>query len=46
MGHSLGLTIIAEGIETREQEAYLREAGCEIGQGFYYARPALLGALH
>ncbi|MCG5548516.1 EAL domain-containing protein [Halorhodospira halochloris] len=45
LGQSLGLTVVAEGIETREQEAYLREAGCARGQGFYYARPAPLDAL-
>jgi diguanylate cyclase (GGDEF)-like protein/PAS domain S-box-containing protein len=39
MGHALNLTVIAEGIETHEQAATLRQLGCELGQGFLYARP-------
>ena len=38
--HALGLTAIAEGIETAEQLAVLRELGCDLGQGFHFARPA------
>jgi diguanylate cyclase (GGDEF)-like protein/PAS domain S-box-containing protein len=37
---SLGLTAIAEGVETLEQVRLLRELGCSVGQGFYFARPA------
>lgn len=36
----LGLTAVAEGIETPEQLAELRELGCSHGQGFLFARPA------
>jgi diguanylate cyclase (GGDEF)-like protein/PAS domain S-box-containing protein len=36
---SLGLTAIAEGVETSEQAGLLRESGCPVGQGFYFARP-------
>jgi len=36
----LGLTTVAEGIETPEQLAELRELGCSHGQGFLFARPA------
>jgi EAL domain-containing protein (putative c-di-GMP-specific phosphodiesterase class I) len=39
MGHSLGLDVLAEGIETKEQENHLRMLGCDAGQGFQYARP-------
>lgn len=35
----LNTPVIAEGIETPEQAARLREAGCEMGQGYYLARP-------
>jgi diguanylate cyclase (GGDEF)-like protein len=40
LGHALGLTAIAEGIETVEQLAVLREVGCDLGQGYFLARPA------
>ena len=36
---ALGLTSIAEGVETPEQMRDLRELGCDIGQGFYFGRP-------
>ena len=39
LGHSLGKTIIAEGVETAEELAVLRAMGCEIGQGYLFARP-------
>ena len=39
MGHSLRLTIIAEGVETPEQLAFLRERECHKVQGFLFARP-------
>jgi EAL domain-containing protein (putative c-di-GMP-specific phosphodiesterase class I) len=39
MAHSLGLTVVAEGIETREQQALLVGLGCDYAQGFLYARP-------
>lgn len=35
----LKLTTIAEGVETKEQKDYLLEKGCDIIQGYYYARP-------
>ncbi len=39
LGHDLNMTIAAEGIETRQQEATLRSLGCDHGQGFLYGRP-------
>ncbi len=38
MAHSLRLTIVAEGIETPEQLAFLRERGCDKGQGYLFGR--------
>ncbi|MFA7602321.1 MAG: EAL domain-containing protein [Novosphingobium sp.] len=40
LGHCLGLEVIAEGVETAAQEAFLTTMGCDTGQGFLYA-PAL-----
>lgn len=39
MAHSLGLIVIAEGIETAEQAALLKELGCDQLQGFYFSKP-------
>ncbi|SHG69387.1 bifunctional diguanylate cyclase/phosphodiesterase [Massilia sp. CF038] len=39
MAHSLGMTVVAEGVETLEQLEFLRRAGCDIMQGYYFARP-------
>ncbi len=40
LAHALGLSTVAEGIETGEQLAVLAALGCELGQGFLFARPA------
>ncbi|MBB4701273.1 putative bifunctional diguanylate cyclase/phosphodiesterase [Sphaerisporangium siamense] len=39
LGHDLGLTVVAEGIERPEQLELLREMGCSRGQGYLVARP-------
>jgi len=39
IGHSLGLNVIAEGVETEQQLAYLREQGCDEIQGFWLSTP-------
>jgi EAL domain-containing protein (putative c-di-GMP-specific phosphodiesterase class I) len=39
LGHTLDLTVAAEGIETDMQLHALRALGCDLGQGFYFARP-------
>ncbi len=39
LGHALGLVVIAEGVETEDQRAILREQGCDQAQGFFFARP-------
>ncbi len=39
MSRSLGLQTIAEGVETLEQLAFLREQGCDEVQGYYYSKP-------
>jgi len=39
MGNSLKHKVIAEGVETSQQLAFLQDHGCEEGQGFYFSRP-------
>ena len=39
MAKQLGMTLIAEGVETEEQYAYVKEQGCHIVQGYYLSRP-------
>jgi diguanylate cyclase (GGDEF)-like protein/PAS domain S-box-containing protein len=42
LGHALGLTMVAEGVEDADQEAFLRDAGCDLAQGWLFGRPAPL----
>ena len=39
MGQTLGMEIVAEGLETIEQVRAVSEAGCTLGQGYYFSRP-------
>jgi diguanylate cyclase (GGDEF)-like protein len=39
LGKSLGMQVIAEGVETLEQEAYIISEGCHEGQGYFYSKP-------
>jgi EAL domain-containing protein (putative c-di-GMP-specific phosphodiesterase class I) len=40
MGRSLGVRVVAEGVETAEQEAFLKSLACDEMQGFYFSKPA------
>ena len=44
LGHNLGLTIVAEGVETAEALSVLAEFGCDVAQGYHLARPATVDA--
>lgn len=39
MSRELGITVIAEGVEKKEQFDFLVESGCDMGQGYYFSRP-------
>ena len=45
MPHKLGLKVVAEGIETAEQQDLLIAVGCDYGQGYYFSRPVTSEAL-
>ena len=45
MAHGLKLNVIAEGVETKEQFAYLRENGCDALQGYWFSRPLPVDAV-
>ncbi|MDX6693207.1 MAG: hypothetical protein QOF02_810 [Blastocatellia bacterium] len=40
LAQNLGMDVVAEGVETKEQLALLRKLGCENGQGYFFSRPA------
>ena len=39
LAHSLGLSVVAEGVETQGQSDFLRGHGCDSVQGYFYCRP-------
>ncbi|MCP4488193.1 MAG: EAL domain-containing protein [Gammaproteobacteria bacterium] len=39
LGHALGLSLVAEGVETEEQAEFLKSEGCDLAQGFLYGKP-------
>ena len=45
LGATFALEVVAEGIEYSEQSSTLKALGCELGQGFYFARPMTAAAL-
>lgn len=45
MAHALDITVVAEGVETENQLAVLREKGCDLIQGYYYSKPLNLEVL-
>ncbi len=45
MAHSLGMRVVAEGVESEQQLAFLSVHGCDEMQGFYFSRPLAAGAM-
>jgi diguanylate cyclase (GGDEF)-like protein/PAS domain S-box-containing protein len=45
LGHSLGMKVIAEGVETAYQQAYLHGIGCDELQGYYFSKPITFDGL-
>lgn len=39
LGHRLGLTVVAEGVETQDERAFLRDEGCDALQGYMFSKP-------
>jgi len=45
LAHALSLSAVAEGVETADQLEYLQLIGCDVAQGYYFAKPAPADAL-
>ena len=39
LAHALGVIAVAEGVETADQQEILRELGCNLAQGYHFAKP-------
>ncbi len=46
LGHALGLSVVAEGVETDTQLAHLRDLGCDGAQGYLFSRPVPEDEVH
>jgi diguanylate cyclase (GGDEF)-like protein len=46
LGHALGLTVVAEGVETDAQLAHLRDLGCDGAQGYLFSQPVPEAGVH